>query len=511
MVAKHERQFSGVQRADLMELFSTVPWHGDDLSSLLEALDEKKPAARKKRRLGQNFQALMSFGTDSLWQTLNAETAHVEERMTVLFDFMVNLSLRLPDEHTWKLIGVLIYKDMKEWNKLIQLDKKTFTESLKRRYKKRVRNLPDPVEWIEQLPGNPSLLLKQYPRTYAIAFPDGCAPVPCPWDPAKIANATSSFCCRGAGKDIVIPSRAADLAVVRQPPVQVQMQPDIAGLIQGAMQAILAQVQPQLRQGMYEPPGSNLAGLRFEPGFGGQPRRQPRLPAASIPDPERPAEISTSPSSAVPHVSEESGDHVAREDAPTDDDEHIKEYDEGVTDDDVSGAEYVVPKVAEASCPRVDKSVAKDLVGTPPARDAAQLPIKSANAVDMTSKFLDELTQRTQRQTLKRKADKAEAKSSGASQSNNMPPWRQSSMEVVTPHKKSVKPKPTPPKSKSLQKKPSMSHEQSRLQYLVRTGLTGRGQSFAFTYHEDGKYESAAKAHKAAKQLLAELLAKFAA
>jgi len=562
---------TSVHRADLAEIVSTIPWHGNGLNSVMRALMVPTKPIKATRRLCQNYESLTSFGTECFWATLVNLATHVEVRLDIIFTLCLQLSLRLPSEKTFKLLAVLIYGDLTAFTKLTHLEKKTYTDWVKERFRARCRsNGTQADSWIDVLPSSPQLLLEHFPLVHAIAFPEGTVAVACPINVATIATATASFACRGHGHEISVPTSTA-LAMVlpgeraqQQPPMHVG---EFGGFLQG-LQGLFMAMQGQNGSGLGSIAGllnGGINGLRLTPPSARQPRcsrgLSSALPYASDfpgdghtghPEPE-----SESPSialsadganeSAGPVINEqlassleamapanamdsallervssnEGAWHLEDADGYGDAGDGYGDAGDGYGDADAwygdAGDGY--PK--KDPCQKVPyASPCEDALSErslPERCDRAPLP----GTLSMTSTFLDQLDKRNRKaeaerqQSRKRKVDPQPPKVTHADDVNvppwkanaNAPPWRKLSKEDLTPSKSKV------PRTNSLDKcnsgakpaKPSMSHERTRSQYLVRTGKQGRGESSRYTYGEGGIYTSNQLAKRAADAHLARL------
>jgi len=405
-------------------------------------------------------------------------------------------------------------------------EKHVIFEHVKKQFKVFTRFMSKPQEYCVRLPANPSDFLRDYPNLYRAVFP-GDGPVICKLDLTMVSVIDNGYTCRGgSGVNSVFPSQLT-MPTPQQPLAPQGMEQMASVVLQSINQ--LAQQQQQMMQlclgggggrgedsggangrlrslrelasgdpdsnlrravtiGVLEPPPI-LADLPAPPSA---PPTRERLPAPSAPPTLQGAPVAEDVAGTARHAL---GESPPRERPPP------------------AGAAMASPAVTLGhSTPGPRSTAAGVLTECLSMMKEKELDKKAAvKAAQEASKAA---------QAAKAAADVSQAAHAAAQPGHaavapvEVPAHRRivgkRSAVVVASAPASVAPAPlkkpkVAPASVAPQKpqsKPSMNHEASRMQFLVRSGLTGKGGSTKFGYCDAA---SRKKAEVDAKALLQNL------
>ncbi len=452
-------------RATFSELALGVAWHGVDGALVADAF---VPSVTRTRNQMQNYETLHEFFPAVEWERLlNAEVG-VTEKLSVVINRLVLLGCRAPSEPTFKYITSMLLVLTESSESLVQVPtaaKAGMMSHLKAEFRRWVRLCEAPVEHITQLPGTPALLAQGHQALFQAAFPTGMVAVPCRVDIRVVYSVALSFRCRG-GREALAPS--APVASLQGPGVG-QLERFASCMIEGMNRMQLTQAK--------------LMECMMGGGACGSVRPQLREPAAlSVASSPRP--------------------HALMDRSPS--------FGAGLSDS--PGASSVGSPVAIAATPiQIVAAARTEAVSAAPAQAVAATPIQAVETVaatdtqgaatqtkDSTGKpsssaavsgvctLLDLLVDREKKPSVA-KRPAAASKTIGAKK-------RKREKETAE----------APP----CGKRPSLVSEQSRSQFMCRTGLGGPGSSVRFAYGGGASFPTKAAAKSAANAWLQKELAR---
>jgi len=155
-----------------------------------------------RRRSQQDFLNILHFGTTELWNSL-AGPGHRESKLHDILSLSLVLGLRLPTEHTVKLVTSwwIVMSESEDARRAMDVNNKLMLLQFVKGELERLRKLPgDPINFIETLPP-PMQFAREYPTMYLAVYKGTAQPVP---PPLEIENAVHmfnlSYGCRGGRK-----------------------------------------------------------------------------------------------------------------------------------------------------------------------------------------------------------------------------------------------------------------------------------------------------------------------
>ena len=192
--------------AALAEIAVAIPWASDVhtstvLTALTPAVATMLPPG-KRRRSQQNFLSFCSYGTAAFWGGL-AGDAPSGAKLQMVLSRAIRLGLRCPSEHSLKLLCSLwafVTHSPDELACLAPATKPTLLRQVKVAFDVQRKAMPDPVEWLDKLPEDPVVLLRDHQVSYSIAFPGTHLPVRPAVDFTELGSFDASYSCRGGAQ-----------------------------------------------------------------------------------------------------------------------------------------------------------------------------------------------------------------------------------------------------------------------------------------------------------------------
>ncbi len=103
--ARHDGTVSAGELAELAVGACDINFAAGDLEKVLAVLTEVKPAqTTKRRRAQQNYLSILQYGTAAMWSSFQKPGDRNAKLLDIL-NLRIKLGLRLPSEHTLKLIA----------------------------------------------------------------------------------------------------------------------------------------------------------------------------------------------------------------------------------------------------------------------------------------------------------------------------------------------------------------------------------------------------------------------
>lgn len=186
------------ERASLSALACQVHFPDAILQRVLEAFVPKRPS----RRAMQQYIKFLDFLTEGDWSILlNPNTTLSVARATV-FTRLSRLGLRLPKEHTMKLVCSLcmfVTTRDRSPEEISMEERKAKLKDFKAEWTKLMASTPDPVIYIESLPDTATAFMQTYVSDLAtVAYRNGEIPVACKVDVERLHDFDRASVCRSS-------------------------------------------------------------------------------------------------------------------------------------------------------------------------------------------------------------------------------------------------------------------------------------------------------------------------
>lgn len=203
--AKRAGVASAAELAELGLVAVEIKFAPGDLEQVLAALKGVKPpdASRKRRRCQQDFLSIMQYGTATLWESLSMP-GHRDTKLLDILSLAMSLGLRLPSEHSIKLLcswWIVISEPEDVRRQMDSSAKLVLLQYVKSELERLRKSLPDPASFIERLPP-PAQFAREYPEMYAAVYKSS-TPIPPPRAlETDVLSLDLSYGCRGGRKSI---------------------------------------------------------------------------------------------------------------------------------------------------------------------------------------------------------------------------------------------------------------------------------------------------------------------
>ena len=432
----------------------------DDKQALLEACARASigsasgiPSSGSKN---QNYETIVSMLTESLWSGLGGESGPAD-----LWEHMLQLGCRYPSEPTMQVaaLSLMVSTDgVEKVQRMSQAARTAAIKAAKAWFKRMADRAMPPIDAIKRLPATPAELRNIYPNTYARAFATE-GPTSSKIDPMVLEVLRNGSPMRQNKSN----ARSNMLSLTDSGGAS-SSQPDLHALIGGLTTMLQTFVSGGAARGerseglsfTFPKRGSLTNGVGFSALEGGSP-------PGRRPDGAPPPSGSAAPPPSGPAAGESSQ----------------------ATPERTAERPNVSPQTLNAQSSETSRMSVITAADTIASAYAASAAAKA----EAKSKARKEKAEEKQKAKAEANADKkgvAKADKKGV---------------VKNADKKGVVKKGASDTMGSAAKgvgKPSYSHEGSRKQFLVRSGLKGPGQSQAFVYTagmSKAKAEASAKAH----------------
>ena len=191
-----DTRLTTADKTELIKMFRDGPWAPEDSDRLLGALCQsglprviETPVARTPPRVGhgargpyanmQNYETMMAYGTEKLYENLDADNAMVN-----IADHLILLNLRQPSERTSAVAAAWATLASTAPHRVQHLPTEILLESVrhfKKIFKQRaLASVVDPNGWIARLPANPDELQTTHRELYDNVFSES-PPCPAPY------------------------------------------------------------------------------------------------------------------------------------------------------------------------------------------------------------------------------------------------------------------------------------------------------------------------------------------
>lgn len=497
-------QFQSEDIADLTDRVLTVPFAEGNVEDILGLLSSKSVAKRRKQ---QDYTAVTSYFCDERWNRYLDPHRDLNNKADLLIQTAIEMGCINPTEPTykrWTSDTLCAHFDKQTCQALTSASKYALMDYIKTSFKRCVRNNKrPPAVYLTKLPQDPGQLHRDHTAMYEKLFKAGSEPVRCKLDETLVMQIDNSYQCRGGMRkssctsQTCVPDASAGvqardqlsnlLPVLMQGFAQMLRDPrDSFGptinLRTGGRRSFRALEEDDLsafRAGM--PPMSRYPALRSdaEDADRNPLRREPPARAASVLEEEEEGEKGEEAESPASGRERPVGSSQRQPvDTPS----------EGQAGEDGS---YIEQRQSRGNIV-LDAILARDLETKKVAAAKAALKKQAQKDAKLAEAIAAEETQRAP--PVKKAAKGAPAVA---------PPASFEQPGKVTCKRPSL---PVDGGDAKRARKPSLSHEKSRSQFLGRSGFTGPNPgNKKFKYEGDGDdvYESEAAARKAAEAWLA--------
>ncbi len=197
---------TAVDRADLANAVVGINWcEPEDGNMVLAALTPETSTLPpgKRRRSQHDFLGFCNFGTEVFWNQLLGDVP-TSAKLGIILQWAIGLGLRCTSEHTmkwlcsvWLAVGQteaeLVVMDIAQEKHMFHHTKSVF-DSLR-------KHVAEPPMWIDKLPHNPVVFLRNFPGIYHLHYGGSGAPVPVQAELLrKLTALNMSYSCRGGAR-----------------------------------------------------------------------------------------------------------------------------------------------------------------------------------------------------------------------------------------------------------------------------------------------------------------------
>lgn len=191
--------------SSLVSALDKISWPKDHRDQIVRLIAERTTTDGVTHSGGrckqQDFTNLGAYFTAQQWAVLSSEREQPGRKLEEIVHQSLLLQCRSPTEGTLQTMTSLFLASSEGMSKATTLLPRFKHESL-RHVKKVFKSMSaraHHIEWIQQLPGEPSKLLADHPAVYAAAFTDA-GPSVCPLDTVRLSNLTQSIPMRTTSK-----------------------------------------------------------------------------------------------------------------------------------------------------------------------------------------------------------------------------------------------------------------------------------------------------------------------
>ena len=152
------------------------------------------------RRQNQSWEHCVHALPRSVWVILEDPAVSAESKIDAVHTFLADLGLRLPNETTSKTVCELILvasEGLEMASQMAPAVKAAFNSKMKKLFKRKVRRMPAPTEWVDELPASIDFLGVSHRDLYQRVYVDTHdRHVKCKWSAAQMAGVSATFPCR---------------------------------------------------------------------------------------------------------------------------------------------------------------------------------------------------------------------------------------------------------------------------------------------------------------------------
>ena len=157
-------------------------------------------AFQPTRRQNQSWEHCVHALPRSVWVILEDPAVSADSKIGAVHTFLSEMGLRLPTEGTSKAMCELILvasEGLEMASQMAPAVKAAFNSKMKKLFKRKVRRMPAPTEWVDELPASIDFLGVSHRDLYQRVYVDTHdRHVNCKWSAAQMAGVAASFPCR---------------------------------------------------------------------------------------------------------------------------------------------------------------------------------------------------------------------------------------------------------------------------------------------------------------------------
>jgi len=196
-------------RAIVVEVASTVPWHGQDGVAVSQTLAGPEISFSSCRRQQQNYMTFILYLSVAVWERLMDPQVSLTSKENILFTILIQLGLRNPSEHTAKAVAsflLMLDRSHVDCMAMPTSEKQKYNSALKCDLKRRLRNAEKTMDYPIELPEDPARFSAQYPALWRNVFAEGEGPSAPKIDVRHWKMVDGSYRCRGGGAPVAAQS-----------------------------------------------------------------------------------------------------------------------------------------------------------------------------------------------------------------------------------------------------------------------------------------------------------------
>jgi hypothetical protein len=195
------KNLSSEERAAISVVATNVVFHPGGLELVLQSLaDSTAVAPRRIRRPQQNYESFTNFFANSDWKKLSEAQDSPDAALLVILNRLRRLGLRIPKEHTMKLVtSFWLFTTEENPESVSPQVRRKMMMHCQKEWKKLSATSADPIQFLETLPTTPAAFLEEAPGLYMAAYNAADGPVPSPLDSKRFREFDDGYNCRGAG------------------------------------------------------------------------------------------------------------------------------------------------------------------------------------------------------------------------------------------------------------------------------------------------------------------------
>ena len=207
-VVRRAVNIDNAEKAALAELAQHVQWDASDAATIARAFSGDMATGWRIRQPLQDFQNIHNFFLESEWACLVDSKASMTVRLDVIMGRGISLTLRNPNEWTFKHMTAMLCVLGEDPNHLHTLPAKQKSEMMshvKQQFRSASRRAGTSQEHILKLPPSFSELQREWPQVASSACA-GQEPCQCPFDVRLFHSVGQSFRCRGGVNAAPVPT-----------------------------------------------------------------------------------------------------------------------------------------------------------------------------------------------------------------------------------------------------------------------------------------------------------------
>ena len=195
-------------KLELATLLVGVPWacdqHAQRAMGPLSSAEASGPPAGKRRRGQQDYKRFARYFTSPTWSSLTDPSLSPDAKLSVVLQHLLRLGLRLPTEHSLKLVASFwMVVSSRSLDTIDAVSKSMNMKHVKASFDALRFKCQDPVSWVTKLPEKPVELLRDFSALYTSVFTGPESPA-APGINLDVLHAFDlSYTCRGGLKNMV--------------------------------------------------------------------------------------------------------------------------------------------------------------------------------------------------------------------------------------------------------------------------------------------------------------------